>query len=96
MFVKNTSVLKKNRNKIFEDTCWVYVRREREYIIAITYDEDFHKRETTTGHPILLWRKFDDTLSAAGYRIILKNLSTEALEKVLKEHSMLIECKKDE
>ena len=78
-----------NRNKIFNDTCWVYIQQDDKaaYIIAITYDEDFYTKEIEKGHLTLLWRKFDDTLTAAGYRIILKNLSPTALEKVIKEYN---------
>lgn len=75
-------------NELLDDTCWVYVRRDDEgvYTIGITYDEDFLQDETTEGRPILLWRRFDDTLAAAGYRIVLKGLPEAAFEKVLKEN----------
>ena len=77
----------KHRNKLVDDTCWVYVQLNDEhvYIVGITYDEEFRKREISSGRPPLLWRRFDDTFSAAGYRIILKNMPVASLEKVLKE-----------
>lgn len=76
---------------IFDDTCWVYVQIDDagNYIIGITYEEQFCQRETEAGHPPLLWRRFDDTLSAAGYRIILKNLPVSSLEKAIKEYNQI-------
>lgn len=81
--------MKRSRNKLLDDTCWVYVRLDDKntHIIGITYDEGFRQREIDTAHPLLLWRKFDDTLSAAGYRMVLKNMSTASLEKVLQEYN---------
>lgn len=74
---------------IFDDTCWVYVQIDDagNYIIGITYEEQFHQRETEAERPLLFWRKFDDTLSAAGYRIVLKGLSPETLQELLEKYN---------
>ena len=75
-------------NELLDDTCWVYVQQDDDgaYTIGITYDGCFRQRETAEGRPPLLWRRFDDTLAAAGYRIVLKGLPEVAFEKVLKEN----------
>lgn len=72
-----------------DDTCWVYVHQDDEdnYIIGVTYDEEFRWQAEFAEHPFLLWRKFDDTLSAAGYRMVLKGLSPESLLEVLKRYN---------
>ena len=74
-------------NELLDDTCWVYVQQDEEgaYIIGITYDEYFFTEEKAAGRQPLLWRRFEDTLSADGYRIVLKELSGPALEKVLRK-----------
>lgn len=75
------------QNELHDDTCWVYIRQEDDgsYLIGITYHEEFRQREWIAGRPLLLWRKFEDTLSAAGYRIVLKKLSRASLEKLIAE-----------
>lgn len=76
-------------NELLDDTCWVYVQRDDQgiYTIGITYDGEFRNRETAAGREVLLWRRFGDTLSAAGYRMILKQLPAAALEKELKKRN---------
>lgn len=72
-------------NELLSDACWVYIQQDGEdsYLIGITYNEHFREREISPERRILLWRKFDDTLSAAGYRIVLKQLSTERLKELI-------------
>jgi len=74
-------------DELLNDVCWVYIQKEEgEYIIAITYREDFFDKEMEEGRTILLWRRFDDTLSAAGYRMVLKNLPEASLQKELDKY----------
>lgn len=87
MFVNRKSVAMANTpDKLFDDTCWVYVQLEDDgaYTIGITYDGGFRLREMASGRPPLLWRRFEDTLLAAGYRIALKGLSPESLRRILR------------
>ena len=78
------------RSKLLDDPCWVYVQQhEKEtYVVGITYEEEFQQREISAGRPPLLWRKFNDTFSAAGYRIVLKKMTTAALQEVLKDYDI--------
>lgn len=86
---ENVLNMAKNQKNIFDDTCWVYVQIDDagNYIIGITYEEQFCQRETEAERPLLFWRKFDDTLSAAGYRMVLKGLSPKALLELLKKYN---------
>lgn len=79
---------KNYRDELLSDICWVYIQKDEAgaYIIAITYMEDFCDKEIAEGRPIYLWRRFDDTLSAAGYRIVLKNLPETSLLKEIDKY----------
>lgn len=79
----------KHRDELLDDTCWLYVMKDKEdnYIIAITYKEGLRQQKEAAGHKLLLWRKFNDIFSAAGYRIALLKLSRVSLQEVLKRHN---------
>ncbi len=81
--------MKENKDKLIDETCWVYIQLDEhgDYIIAITYDEAFHEKANATKKPILLWRKFEDAFTAAGYRIVLKSLPLPALKKEIERRS---------
>lgn len=80
---------KRFQDELLSDTCWVYVQKDEggSHIIGITYCEDFFRQEISQGRPILLWRRFEDTLSAAGYRIVLNNLPESSLLKEINKYN---------
>lgn len=82
---------KNYHDELLSDVCWVYVQKDEEgaYIIGITYKEDFFRKEVLEKRPVLLWRKFDDTFSAAGYRMVLNNLSEASLLNELNKYKKL-------
>lgn len=81
-------ISKKIHDELLSDICWVYVQKNEggTYVIGIAYREDFFTQEVSEGRPILLWRRFEDTLSAAGYRIILNNLPEESLLREINKY----------
>jgi len=78
-----------HQKQLLDDTCWVYVQQDDEntYTVGITYDEDFFLQQVAEKHPIVFRRKFDDTLSAAGYRMVLKGLSIKKLKGIIRKYS---------
>lgn len=92
MFAERTlaGAMKYSSNELLDDTCWVYVQQDTRgsYTVGITYEEEFPEREASVGRRPLLWRRFEDTLSAAGYRMVLKKLPPYSFRKLLREQSM--------
>ena len=66
------------------DVCWVCVLQSEGGAYDIRLTNDPSALEESRSWQIIYRRQFSDTLVAAGYRIVLSNISRKSLERVVK------------